>query len=1101
MFFHLRTFRGGILATLLILFLFSLDASAQTKTADVVGVVTDDSGASIPNVRVKIVDLGTNEARTTTTDSGGNYLFTLLPVSSYAITAEAPGFKIDSVPNVTLAVGDRLRLDLRLAVGGSQETVSVTAQQPALQSQTSDLNTLIDTKAVQDLPVNNRNFITLTQLAAGANNSPQGFAGGNGPDDRRTTSTVQVNGQYPWANNFEIDGMNNTERFVGTTIVKPSVEAIQEVQVQTNLYEAETGRTAGGVVNIITKSGTNQFHGSLYEYFRNDIFDASDVLTKKVSPYKQNQFGGSLGGPILKNRTFFFGDYEGYRNRQGLIFLDSVPTDRMRDGDFSDLLLAENGNIQVNDPVTGLPYAGNIIPQTPPPGQTGWDPVGHNIMSLYPKSTNPDRSLAATNFITSASQRLDTDSFDVKVDHRFSDKNSIFGRYSFENVNSVLPPAYPAGDGSLGGTTTERTQGVQLNYDHVFGPAWVMELRAGYGRYRITSASFNPDKNLSQEAGLTGSNYDSLSGGLAWFDVVGGSNLGNSFYEPELNTNNIYQVNGSVTHTVKAHAIKFGGELRRLQVAQFQSPFLAGGFVFVGSTGNSYADFLTGFPFGPASPGRQRELVVPAYRLNEESLFVQDDWRATTWLTFNMGLRYDYFSPISSKAGQMSNFDPETGQFLVAGENGVSSSAGVHSNWVNFGPRFGFAASLSKSTVLRGGFGISYVPPFMGSVAVMRNAPIISNWTVPTGWRLQDGMPLPLVPNSVTNPVGPATATLKNFRLPYVEQFNLTLQKELPAKLVGAVSYVGELGRRQFFPNNGPDFNSPANGQSVRPYAAVDPLMTGVLEYAAFGMTNYNALQATLERRFVSGFGVVGTYTWAHSFDDFDYQPTATAAGGIDFVLRNETSALDVRQRFTLATNYALPFARNATGLTGIAAKGWQLNLIVQSQTSLPFTLTNGNPIAIPSTGVNGATLDVPNQISDPYKAGAVAANPNPACHATLSEGGIAPDKVHTKATWFNYCAFATQPVGTWGNAGINTLYGPMFTDFDFSFSKDFPVTERVRLQFTGQAFNLFNHPNFQVTQTSFNGAAPNAGGLGQATSEANYYVARNLQFALKLTF
>jgi hypothetical protein len=1085
-----------LLSVVSTMFLFAIPAAAQIKTADIVGVVTDSAGGVAPGVRVTETNLATQERQTVETDNAGSYLFTLLPVGSYSVRAEKGGFKVIDVPSVTLAVGDRLKLDLVLVVGTSQQTVEVSAQEPALQTQTSHLDTLIDDVAVQDLPVNNRNFITLTQLAAGANNSTQGFAGGNGPDDRRTTSTVQVNGQYPWANNYEIDGMNNTERFVGTTIVKPSIEAIQELQVQTNLYTAEVGRTAGGVINVITKSGGNELHGSLYEYFRNDIFDASDPLTQTVSPYKQNQFGGSLGGPIKKDRTFFFADYEGYRNIQGVTYLSSVPTDKMRDGDFSDLLLPENGGIQITDPVTGLPYAGNIIPENPAPGQTGWDTVGHNLLNLYPKSTNSDRSLASNNYVLSPSQKLNTDTFDVRLDHKFSDRDWIFGRYSFENVASYLPGAYPAGDGSLGGTTSERTQGAQLNYGHIFSPRWVAELRFGYGRYRIASHSFNYGKDLSQQAGLTGSNYDALSSGLAWFDVVGESNLGGDLYEPELNTNNIYQVSGNVTHTIGTHSIEFGGEIRRLAVAQFQSPFPAGGFVFIPTTGDSYADMLTGYPYAPASPGRSRELIIPDYHLNEESAFVQDDWRAKSWLTFNMGLRYDYFSPLSTAAGEMSNFNLATGKLMVAGENGVSNTANVRKDWVNFSPRFGFAATLSKKTVVRGGFGISFVPPFMGSPAAMRNAPIESNWAVPTGWRLQDGMPLPLTPDDPNAPRGGISATAVNFQVPYVEQFNFTVQQELPEKLILSLSYVGALGRKQFFPNNAPDYNEPANGVNMRPYATLDPDVTSISVYGPYSNSSYNALQGNLQRRFSNGLGFLATYTWSHAFDNFIYQPTATSSGGSEFELRKETSALDVRQRFTLATNYELPLARHSTGPTAVLLKGWQTNLIVQAQTSLPYAVTNASPLSNPFVGT-----DYPDEISNPFTPGPVAANPLAACHATVAQGGIAPTAVRTPGSWFNICAFAPQAVGTWGDEPVNSLYGPGFVNFDFSLSKSFALTERIRLQFTAQAFNLFNHPEFQVSGTTLNASAPNSGGFGTALAEANFYVPRNMQFALKLTF
>ena len=1092
--------RAGILAIFAIFLQSCIQLNAQVKTADIVGIVTDNGGAVVPNAKITAQNLSTNEVRSTQTDSAGGYLFTLLPPASYKISAESAGFKTEIIPSVTLAVGDRLKLDLHLAVGETHETVTVSAEATGMQTQTSVLQSTIGEEAVQDLPVNNRNFATLAQLAPGANNSTQGYAGGNGPDDARPTSTVQVNGQSPWYNNFQIDGMNNNERFVGTVIVKPSIEAIQEVQMVTSLYPAELGRTAAAVINLITKSGTNQFHGSAYDYFRNNIFDAPDVLTETVSPYKQNQFGGSLGGPIVKNRTFFFADYEGYRSIQGLVHLASVPTDKMRNGDFSDLFLPENGDIQIYDPITSLPYPGNIIPKDPSPGQTGQDPVGYNLLNLYPRSTSPDRSLASNNFVSAPSRTLDTDTFDVKIDHRFSDGDSVFARYSFEHLDSVIPGAYPAGDAYFGGPTTERPQGAQINYVHVFGPDWITELRIGYDRYKVQSYTYNKGKDLAQEAGLTGSNYDSLSTGLPWIYVVGESNIGNSFYEPELNTNDIYQISGSTTHMIGLHSIKFGGEIRRTYDYQYQSSFATGGFVFVGITGNAYADFMTGIPSPGQSPGRNVELFTPPYRYNEESVFAQDDWRVRTWLTLNLGLRYDYYSPVSSDPGKIATIDAANGRTLVSGENGVSNTAGVGKDWRDINPHLGFAATFGR-TVVRGGFGISYVPPFMGSNGAMRNGPVISGWAVPSGWRLQDGMPLPLVPNSVTNPTGSDDAIRLDYRTPYVEQVNLTIQRQLPAKLIGTVSYLANLGRQQYAPDNALDANLPGNGQSVRPYAAIDPNLTYLGLFGGYSNTNYQGMQATLGRHFSSGLGATVNYTWSHSFDNFPYQPTATPSGGIAFVLVKEGNVLDVRQRATFMLNYRLPFAKNTAGLKAVAAKGWQLNLIGQVQTSLPYTLTNGNAIAIPSTGVDGTTEDVPNEISNPFKAGPVMANPDPACHSTISQGGIAPDRIHTKATWFNVCAFAQQPIGTWGDEGLNSLYGPRFVDFDTSISKNFSLSEGVTLQFSAQAFNQFNHPDWQVTQTSFNGASPNAGGLGQAASEANYYVSRNLQFALKLTF
>ncbi len=295
---------------------------------------------------------------------------------------------------------------------------------------------------MQDLPVNDRNYISLMQLLPGANNTKLGSAGGTGPDDRRTSNTLQVNAQYPGSNNFQIDGMDNNERWIGTILVKPPIDAVQEAKVDTNVYSAEIGRTMGGVINVITKSGTNQLHGDLFEYLRNDKFDAEDWTAKAVLPYKLNQFGGSLGGPIVKDRTFYFVDYEGYRKRVGVSWIESVPTDAMRTGDFSDLYLAENRSIQIYDPVTYIPYAGNVIPSqaAAAPGQTALDPVGLALLNLYPSATSTDRHLASANYIVAKSESLDTDAFDVRLDHRVNSNGLIFGRYSFRTSGILSPP-------------------------------------------------------------------------------------------------------------------------------------------------------------------------------------------------------------------------------------------------------------------------------------------------------------------------------------------------------------------------------------------------------------------------------------------------------------------------------------------------------------------------------------------------------------------------------------------------------------------------------------------------------------------------------------
>jgi hypothetical protein len=383
----------------------------------------------------------------------------------------------------------------------------------------------------------------------------------------------------------------------------------------------------------------------------------------------------------------------------------------------------------------------------------------------------------------------------------------------------------------------------------------------------------------------------------------------------------------------------------------------------------------------------------------------------------------------------------------------------------------------------------------MGSHAALRNAPFTSNWTPPPGWRLRDGMPTTLTPDDPMNPRGRQNATGFDFQVPYVQQFNLTLQRELPMQLVASVSYVGSLGRKQFFPDLSPDLNQPAAGQSVRPLSALAPNVTAVQVYGPYSNTSYNALQATVERRFADGLGVLANYTWSHALDNFDYQPTANSNGGIDFVLAKGNSNLDLRHRFTLTANYELPFAKRGKGIAGAVAAGWQVNLIGQWQTSLPFSITNANPVAIP-IGISNGTQDRPDQVGDPWRAGPVIANSDPACHTTISQGGRAPEKIGVREAWFNPCAFAPQKAGTWGNSYRNKFRGPQFVVFDFGLSRNFVLTEKINLQFTGQAFNLFNHVNFALPGNSLGG-----GGFGQIAGPARAYQPRNLQLALKLTF
>ncbi|MBI1956341.1 MAG: TonB-dependent receptor [Acidobacteria bacterium] len=741
------SFLMGVQVTfvLILLALFCSTAAAQT-TAAIVGLVTDPSGAAVPGAKVTITHPATGLERTFETDDTGNYLFTLLPIGDYSVRVQKAGFKTVDLPKATLAAGDRLKLDVSLEVGAVQETVSVTAQAPALQTQSATVGSLVDNRATENLPLNGRNYVTLALLVPGGRPTTTGFGGGR-MEDPRTNSNVGVISLYATNNNFLLDGMDNNEQALGTTVVKPSLDAIAEMRVDTNVYSAERGRTAGAVIEVVTKSGTNEFHGSLFEFWRNEKLDAANFFAAPGSrpAYKQNQFGGSLGGPIKKDRTFFFADYEGYYRRLGQVFTSSVPTLKMRDGDFSEILPTRIFNQN-----TGTPYPGNIIPPS------DWDTVGHNVLNLYPE---PQTSGLFNNFKSSPAKGIDQTTFDVKIDHRISDRDSIYGRYSFTDTYDSSPPAYSPGSGyssTSNYTSGLRTQGAQVTYIHTFNPGLLMRLRAGYSRFSRHALHTNAGKNLADQIGLTGVNLDFDSSGLPLFFPIGYSMMGDSSYLPSILVNNMYQTNADITYKKGSHSIEAGMEYRRRQVASDTSPEPRSDFFFLAfqsghafTEGDAFASLLLGTPLGFG--GRNRTLLTSGFRYAEWGAFLQDDWRATPWLTFNLGVRYDYYSPVTEAFDRMSTFDLTRGEIVIAGQNGISETAGVQKDWNNFAPRFGFPATLSRRTVLRGGYGISYLAQ---TTTPGGNPPFSSLWVPPFGFKMSQGLPAELTATDYINPSG-----------------------------------------------------------------------------------------------------------------------------------------------------------------------------------------------------------------------------------------------------------------------------------------------------------------------------------------------------------
>jgi hypothetical protein len=1062
---------------------------AQATTADVLGTVTDSSGAVVPGATVVLLNLDTQEKRTAISNGAGDFVFNLLKPSRYSLTVTVPkGFRTFVIPSFTLSAGDRAREDARLTVGSEEQMVQVQGQEPALQTDSSVLGSIVTDEATQDLPLNGRNYINLVQVTPGATKGlNNGLSSGNRPDDRRQTSSISINAQADVINDQMIDGMDNNERVIGTIGVRPSVDAIQEVRIQTNAFTAEVGRSAAAIVDVITKSGTNQFHGTAYEFLRNTVLNANAYAFGAIIPkpaWHQNQFGGSFGGPIRKDRTFFFADYEGLRIVKGLNpSLTTVPTAYERSSINAGLAdFTDNPAINLKVPASQF------------------DKVALQYINLYPLPTNPGLS---NNFVSAPTQTQYSTTYDARVDHRINDNNILFARYTYNAVSTFIPGLFPiveeagvtispgGNSSSYPGQAKDDAQQAQLNYVHTFTPNLILELKAGYTLLNNEQPPLNYGVNVNQAFGQPNINISLKDSGLAPVTISGaGNNLGQT--TPIHYLENTFQYNGAVTWTRGRHNIKMGAGVIRRQFTVTNIDQGKGAWTF-----SNFATFLSQYvpnsPFaGYSTVSRQNIVILPHYRTWEPHVYVQDDWRLAPKLTVNLGLRYDYFTPFTEVKNQLSNFDSDTGKITVANINGVNGYAGIQPDYANIAPRVGFAYTVNPSTVLRGGFGLSYAPENMTSGSAMVNQPFVVAFgsctpTVCTGYgtayqQFADGVPVP-VSSSAANPTGGITgAENPRFKSTYVEQFNLTLEKDFSGN-VFSLSYIGGLGRRMAYYI--PDFNAlPPNTafkipgfnyNTLRPYYNDSPGVTTIPYWTSSGSSTYNALQAVVQRRLRNGLDFQANYTFAHALDDSE---AISNDGGDGFgsvpsqirTLEYGNANLDVRNRFAITTNYVLPFGTSFSGVKGILAKGWQMNGLYVWDTGGPFSVTNASNLS--GTRPGTANSDRPNQISSAY---------------------LAQKSVHE---WFNTSAFVGQAIGQIGTERRNQIYGPSFQHLDLSLFRSFPITERVSFEFRTEAYNVANTTGFANP-----GASLGASGFGAISTTAFAYTPRVIQFAGKIQF
>ncbi|HTR25540.1 MAG TPA: TonB-dependent receptor [Terriglobales bacterium] len=1053
-------YRLVAISTVLI-FILGAAAIAQVITGDVLGTVSDQTGAVIANAKVSIVNQATNASRNVETGSNGEYVINLLPPGHYSLAVEAQGFKSYKVGDLSLSAGDRSRLDITLQLGNTTESVEVTTAAPLLQTDSSSVGSLVAEQIVEDLPLNGRNLTTLVTQQPGVNSGLAGsIVAGARPDDRRQTSEVSANGQREYYNSNLLDGIDNNERFYGLGGVKPSIESIQEVHVETNNFPAEVGRSAGAVVTVITKSGSNAFHGSLYEYFRNDALNAWDYFkSSKKSEWRQNQFGGSISGPVIKDKTFFYFDVEQYRLVQGITSPQQVVPSQADDA-----------------LVAGL--------ETP-------DPVGALVFSLYPAPNVPGNDFAAgcdnatisCLFVANPARTQNSTTLDARVDHHITGSDTIFARYSYNPVTSYYPPFFPAVDvggtkvqpagagfianGNFPGTNKTTAQGAQINYTHIFSSHFLMDLRMGFTRINIDSEPIGKGTNAGNALGIPNANVagDPNATGMPGFHFLNGyADLGDQIAYPIHNVNNTYQINGDVIYTHGAHNIKIGAALLRRQLNYLQEFAPEGWLWFMSPMQMAGANF--GFP----PPGmifpfvnRQNQWSPFHYRSWEPSVYVQDDWRIRPWLTLNLGVRYDVFTPFTDSDGKISNFDLNTLKLNIGGTGGIAT------DYKDFAPRLGFAAQLGHGLVLRGGFGMSYYPGDTSGAITLYNPPYNNSVTLgfPAAGFIDNGppsSPATVDPNIIYSPDAGGLGLIAkqtNWRAAYLYQYNLTMQKQIGNNSI-TLGYVGSLGRRQVASGE-PDMNFPiadsngvlqldGSGNATHYYAqncpdtttcplpGIGKIGSDFNEYTS----NYNAMQLSFDHKFSRGLTANANYTWAHGLANWSgYESEGTLPGLWRGNPRYDygNSDLDIRHRIAVTVTYDLPFGNSYNGAKAAAIKGWSVS-------GSGFWQTGQHILVNTSNKPGGAFGDFPVGLK---------------VNVVPGESYYAANKsIHQ---YFNVNAF-TPPVWdadtfTFGNERSNQIEGPHQRQVDLSLYKSFKLTEAVKMQFRAECYNISNTPNF----------------------------------------
>jgi hypothetical protein len=1079
-----------------VLVLFQVRLAAQTVTGSIRGTVFDPSGARVPHALVIATQRETGFTRQTRTDARGNYLLVLLPVGPYQVQVTKTGFKRYERQGVVLSVNQVATVPVRLSVGASRQIVNVEAGAPLVQT-TNDLGETVRGQEILDLPLNGRNFTQLGLLLPGDAPLTPGLLEAGGT--LRSGQSYAVNGQRPESNEFLIDGVENYDLVNAGFVLEPPPDAIAEFRILTNTAPAEFGHNSGSTTNIATRSGTNQFHGDLWEFLRNDGLDARNFFSSDVQPYKQNQFGGTLGGPIQHNKTFFFVYYEGLRNRQGETEAATVPSIPERAGDFSQEINPSTGQVEplINE-LTGQPFPGNQLPFI--------NPTAAEVLQFYPLPND-----GTNQFVTTQTLQEDSDQFGVRLDHYLSSRDSVFVRYMFSNGFQVDPlsvaganvPGFPVGENF-------RAQNAAIEETHSFSATVVNVAQFSFLRDKLLfdqAVNHTPLSSLGFQYAPTLASQS----GPPFVEIEGYASVGNPITGPDDAYQNSFSFGDSLDWVHGTHDVKIGGGIQREQINYLLGIASNGFFVFAPfPASDAFASFLLGQPVVFLQGGGD---LPRGLRANNYDLYAEDSYKLTPRLTVNGGLRYELPDPYSVLGNETALFEPGVQSHVMPsapkglvypGDPGVPSGL-IRTDYLGFAPRLGMAWDPTGSGrwSIRSAYGIFYEPYYNGNGGPVQ-APISAPPWLKTIQEeppasFADPLPTSFNPFAPTF-ANPQTLTLltldPNLTLPYAQDWNLTVERSFGQNWLMNVGYVGTKGTHlpRFVEDNPasyvPGESTEDNVNQRRPYSGCtlaqpnDCIFGSIGLIAGIANSDYNALQASLQRRFAHGLEFLASYTYSKTLDDASSlnitgSSPQSVAGENDlaqdpFDLEAEygRSLFDARHRVVLSYIWAVPYGRQSSRWIDRVLAGWQVNGIFTASTGTPFTVFDSSDPSLEgqSPEISGFFSDRPNLV----------ANPN--------------DGPKTPQDWFNLQAFqrVTEP-GAFGDSGRNVVQAPGLAEWDFSLFRNVPLGESRRLQLRVECFNLLNRTNFGLPVNDIN--SPSFGQI-QSAGEP-----RLIQLAAKFLF